>query len=280
MTFGLGYRETLALTLEQLVQLPKGQHGILVTRVLQSAETRGLIPRGPALEGSGLSDRERQKVEGWVQEALWDCLLKRLLMFGMDGSNSNWPFYRLTDHGLAALKGGTPQPYDPDGFLGYFRTTCPNVDAEVASYVSEAVTAFNAGCMRSAAVMLGCASEKLILLLSDTFEAAISDPARKSKFTKELGANWTISHRYKVLHARLEDMVTSKKLPPEHRETVEAEMPSGYGLLRRCRNAAGHPQVPGTADAETVFMNLRMFTEYARRMVGLVEHFSAQAADW
>ena len=211
---------------------------------------------------------------------MWDCLLKRMLVFGMDRANQNWPFYRLTDHGESALRAGVPQPYDPDGFTAYFDKVCPTADPSVRGYLAEAVAAFNAGCVRSAAVMLGCASEKLLLLLCDAFEEAISDGTKKTTFTKDLEAKRAIFHKYATLHDRLGRMVAAKKLTREHIETVGSELPSGYELLRRCRNSAGHPEVPGMVDPDTVFMNLRTFIEYGRRVTALVEHFLKEPADW
>lgn len=98
------------------------------------------------------------------------------LVFGMDNANPAWPFYRVTDHGAAPLKNAAPQPYDPDGFLALFRKTVGAIDPVVDEYVVEAVQAFNAGCVRSAADMLGCASEKLVLLLCEALETSIADP--------------------------------------------------------------------------------------------------------
>jgi hypothetical protein len=223
---------------------------------------------------------EEERIAELVREAMWECLLKRLIVFGMDGANSNWPHYRLTAFGEGAIMAATPQPYDPDGFLAHFDATCVGIEPIVRAYVSEAVLAFNTGCTRSSAVMLGCASEKLILLLGDAFEAAVSDPAKKSKFTKELNAKWAISHRYATLRDRLDLMVQAKKLPHQHAETVGSELPAGFELLRRCRNAAGHPDVPGNVDPDTVFLNLRTFTEYARRVHALIGHFASAPADW
>lgn len=284
MSHPLGYREVLSLTLEQLGKHPEGQYATLTDEVITAAKGKGLLPTAHSAGGiryvnSGRSGDE-ERVAELVREAMWECLIKRLIVFGMNGSNSNWPFYRVTEYGARAVKSTTPQPYDPDGFMAHFDATCAGIEPPVRAYVAEAVLAFNSGCMRSAAVMLGCASEKLLLLLCDAFEAAISDPAKKAKFTKDLNARWAISHKYATVRDRLDLMVTAKKLPHEHAETVSSELPAGFELLRRCRNAAGHPDVPGSVDPDTVFMNLRMFTEYARRVHAMIGHFGAVPADW
>jgi hypothetical protein len=280
MPMTLGYRETLALTHEQLASHPSGNYMGLVRHVIAAAEAKGLIPRGDqGFEGTGLPAPDRKQIYAWVNEAMWDCVLKRLLVPGTGGDHAEWPFYHLTDYGLSVLKAEAPQPYDPDGFLGHFRTLCPNADPEVYGLLSEAVTAFNAGCLPATAVMLGCASEKLLLLLCDALQAAISGATKKAKFAKALGANWTLAHRYQILQEHLRAMATAKKLPQDEEETVEGALPSGYELARRCRNAAGHPEVPGLVDGETLFMNLRMFAEYARRATCLIEYLGSHPAE-
>jgi hypothetical protein len=100
------------------------------------------------------------------------------------------------------------------------------------------------------------------------------------KFAKDINAKWPISHKYPTLGDRLDPIITTKKLPKEHAATVASELAAGFESLRRCRNAAGHPDVPGSVDPDTVFMKLRMFTEYARRVHAMIGHFGASPADW
>lgn len=270
-----GYREVLTLTLEQLREHPRGRWDTLAEHVFRDAQRKGRVPRE-----HGAASMFYPSVSEHVREAMWDCLLKRLIVFGMNSANPAWPHYRVTEYGAKALKSTTPQPYDPDGFMAHFDATCAGIEPTVRAYVAEAVLAFNSGCTRSAAVMLGCASEKLLLLLCDAFENAITDETKRSKFTKDLNAKWAISHKYTTLRARLEWMVAAKKLPHEHAETVASELPGGFELLRRCRNAAGHPDVPGNVDPDTVFLNLRTFTEYARRVHAMTQYFGNMPADW
>lgn len=282
MSKPLGYREVLALTLEQLSKHPRGQWANLAESTIEAGKRKGLIPNAQGATGTFIGGRPlmEAQIRESVREAMWDCLLKRLIVFGMDNANPAWPFYRVTEYGASALKAMTPQPYDPDGFMAYFDATCGGIEPAVRGYVAEAVHAFNSNCTRSAAVMLGCASEKMLLLLCDAFEAAISDPAKKAKFTKDINAKWAISHKYATIRDRLGLMVDAKKLPHDHAETVGSELPAGFELLRRCRNAAGHPDVPGNVDPDTVFLNLRTFTEYTRRVQALTLHFGTAPADW
>lgn len=264
-----GYQEIYALTLQALAKLPEGQYEGLLGEVANAAVRADLV--------DGTYARENRAE--YVRQALHSCYVRGLLVFGTNKHNPEWPFYRLTEHGRQAVASQPPQPYDPDGFLRHFDNCCSGVDPDVRAYVVEAVQTFNRDCLRASAVMLGCASEKLILLLCEAFEAAISDASKKTKFENEM-KTLQISAKYAALRKRLELMVTSKELPHSHRETVAAELPAGFELLRRCRNSGGHPNVPGDVSAETIFMNLRMFTEYTRQVGALIQYFKSNPADW
>jgi hypothetical protein len=181
--------------------------------------------------------------------------------------------------GRQALAFVPPQPYDPDGFLRYFRASVVSIDPVVDEYVIEAVQDFNSGSYRSAAVMLGCASEQLILLLCEAFGRAITDSLKRAQYEHDT-ANWMIYAKYRALKERLDLMATAKRLPRDHIETINSELPSGFELLRRCRNSAGHPNVQGDVMGDTIFMNLRAFIEYARRVTELIKYFDTIEADW
>ena len=268
----LGYREVYALVLEALKTNQRSQYRNLAQKVIELARSRNLIGAQAHLEEHRIIDL--------VREALWQCLVKHIIIFGSDNANESWPFYRLTEYGLSVLDSVNPQPYDPDGFLRHFRAAVPNAHPAVDSYLAEGVRAFNAGCLPAAAVMLGCASEKLLLMLCEQFEASITDATKQTKFASDIASKWQVAHKYQILKSRLDQMVAAKALPHEHAETIAGELPSGFELLRRCRNAAGHPDVPGTVDSDTVFLNLRAFVEYARKMQRLIEHFAMHSARW
>ena len=45
-------------------------------------------------------------------------------------------------------------------------------------------------------------------------------------------------------------------------------------------NTAGHPNISGEGRADVVFVDGRMFIEYARRTRALIKHFATKDADW
>jgi hypothetical protein len=271
------------LVLEHLREHFSGQGDHVVHGVFSLGFRRRLFPElvGGNISYESLGPSEREGFYLLVYQHLWQLLTQGVLVWGMNKSNPNYPFYRLTAYGVSVVATSKPQPYDPDGFLKEFDRQVPGADQVVRDYLEEAVRAFNANCFRSAAVMVGGASEKALLLLHEEFENQITDPTKKNAFQRD-SAGISIHRQYKTLKDRLDKMVSARKFSNRDlNETIGSELPAGFELIRRCRNEAGHPELNGTADQDRVFLNLRTFIEYAKRVHALTDHFKApNPADW
>lgn len=275
------------LVLEFLSKKTEGHVGEVVEGVLQLAVGKRLlsVPPGAAFGSTIFSWQDRYLFDQ-VQMIMWQLLPQGILVWGLGGHKSNndeYPFYRLTEHGKEIVKDSAakPQPYDPDGFLKEFKRLVPDADPIVVDYLEEAVRAFNAACYKSAAVMLGAASEKLTLLLHEKFEDKITDPTKKAKFTKD-SEGIAVSKKFDALKNRLDLMDGAKRFKDHHelRGTIRHDLPAVSEVIRRCRNDAGHPDIPTQTDPDTVFLNLRVFSEHARKLYELLHYFDTSPADW
>jgi hypothetical protein len=224
-----------------------------------------------------LSPNDRTNVREGIRQLMWQLLVQNIIVFGMDDANPTWPWYRVTGYGDSVLQGIGAQPHDPDGFMRDFKALNAAADPVVIDYLAESVRAFNHGCPKASLVMLGCASEKAILLLHETFESAISDTAKKAKFEKSY--RWTISSKFDALRDGLLRMVDQKRLPKELHESVHNDLIGCFQLIRRQRNAAGHPEIASDVNADGLFLSLRVFAEYVRHIYMLIEHFQKNVAD-
>lgn len=170
------------IVLGALKAKPRGQFLELLGQVAVVAAQRGVYQVDPRGYGSDprvlFRGTDREVVPELVRQEMWQLLARGVLVFGIDEANPAWPFYTLTPRGRSAVQEQLPQPYDPDGFLKELVRVVPKVDPVVLDYVSEAVRAFNHACPKAAAVMLGAASEKLVLVLHDTFGRAIHDATK------------------------------------------------------------------------------------------------------
>jgi len=151
----------------------------------------------------------------------------------------------------------------------------------IVDYVNEAIRCFNHSCDRAAAVMLGAASEKAVLLLFDVFASAIEDEKRSKRFVEDGGK--LISRKFDTLQRRLVQITSQDELSSELRrvkETLDGFLGPLFHLIRAYRNQAGHPEMPGHVERDTVFVNLRVFTEYIRRVYQLIDYFSQNKVTW
>jgi hypothetical protein len=271
-----------ALMLDYLRENPTGQYDGAANGVAGLAIEHGLLKRAKEPLGDefsyALSNADSAALREAVRQEMWLLLGQGLLVFGMNENNPNWPWYRLTQRGIEAIRSQGPQPYDPDGFLREFSSRNPSADPVIIAYLVEAIRAFNHGCPIAASVILGGASEKALLLLIETFESAIQDPAKKASFSKAY--RWTIHSKYQALKDALDQMISAGTLPSPLREYATTEVSGTFELIRRHRNSTGHPELYTGINPDTVFLNLRVFTEYVQRVYDLIEFLRANGANW
>jgi hypothetical protein len=120
-----------------------------------------------------LAIRDRSK-EPLVFDA-WDDLCRGgMLSYGFNLSNPDPPWTRLTGRGISAVANLCRDPANP---AGYREAIGPYVkDRNIAeSYLAEALDTFNRGCVKAAAVMLGCAAESLNLDLRDRLRTKLAE---------------------------------------------------------------------------------------------------------
>jgi hypothetical protein len=255
-------REIRQLFLEYCRDHPADQYESATHGVAKLAIDRGLLKQEKDAFGDhyshALSNDDSVRLREAVRQEMWLLLGQGLLVFGSSSQ--------------------APQPYDPDGFLGEFSKKNPSADPIILAYLEEGVRAFNHGCPVAASVMIGAASEKALLLLVDAFEAAIQDPSEKAGFVKARG--WSIHAKYRALKERLDLMIAAGTLPSPHKEYTVSEVPGVFELIRRQRNEAGHPELYTGVDPDTVFLNLRVFVEYVRKVYQLMAFLASNGAIW
>ena len=153
------------------------QYGQILESVgLISARARSIAvnPLQLQMGGAGrqlLNDREKSL----IMEVVWSLIIQGILIPGMNDSNQSWPFLRLTEYGRKGIEEDRILPHDPDGFLRDFHREVPSADSTVVEYLTEALQCYIHGLPRSAAVMLGGASEQAVLLLIESCANSIAE---------------------------------------------------------------------------------------------------------
>ncbi|HEX4840851.1 MAG TPA: hypothetical protein VFV60_01670 [bacterium] len=124
-------------------------------------------------------------------------------------NNQGFPWIRVTSFGEEVLRQQRFLPYDPDGFVGRVQQDL-RLDDITLRYLREAVDGYSRNLPLSSSVMLGVASESLMLQLVEAF--AGWREIDRTKFEDAVRGR-TISEVYKAFRKRLENKVDL--LPPE-----------------------------------------------------------------
>jgi len=223
-------------------------------------------------------ERDRKRMEALVCQIYHELYLERVIVPGTGDLNPmavpprpmQWPVYHITDHGRRVLQTREYSPYDPDGYLARLRSEIPSVDETIVRYVAESLQCLRMDCLLAAAVTLGCASEKAMLLLIDEFGGRITHPQKKQEYDKQT-STWIISRKYQALRDSLDRV--AKDLPRDLRDPLEPQLHGTFDLIRRIRNDAGHPTgEPVTRDM--IRASHIVFPGYCKYVYSLKDHFA------
>lgn len=203
---------------------------------------------------------------------LWDLSVERIISWGTErDSEARWPFFHVTPFGREYLEGTPPHFLDPDGYMRYLAALVPGVDAIVLQYTQEAARAFRAQLWFAAAVMLGAASERTVLLLLEAVRDRTSDP-EKAKLTKLLEQP-RLGEIFKAIQARVTAEIKAGNLLYSVHQGCTEHLLSLSEMIRVHRNEAVHPAA-AKVDRQKAFIALQTFPEAMQVIEGLKKWFT------
>ena len=200
-------------------------------------------------------------------ELFWDLFRQGIITLGMNDSNREFPFFKLTQSGQrSAAAGNTYFFHDVASYEAAIRREVPDIDDATLTYLKEAMQAFRSGCLLSATVMLGVAAEHTFMLLLERVDA---NSAHRATFANVF-AERTLLQKFNKFRNLLEPLV--RTLPPEVREDLDTHLSGILSVLRTFRNNAGHPTglVP---EREQTFVLLQLVIPYLKKQHQLMQVF-------
>ena len=252
------YNNLRALMLDYLKSRPKGQFD-MTGPILRFYESRDFK----------LGESDFEKLQQIIHELYFEGIF---ILGNSTGGTGAWmlPYYRLTKYGEQVVNNPEYQPHDPDGYLSRIQKEISAIDDVIIRYLEEGLNCFRKNLLLAAAVMIGCAAEKGMLLLVEAFGNAIADANNKGKFEKEVRSRM-INVKYKALWKRLEPLSCS--LPNSLGDDLHVILDRIFDLIRTTRNEAGHP-TGKKVERETIHANLLLFPIQCKRVYKLIEYFS------
>jgi len=229
-----------------------------VTRIMDDIllNTR-MNPQTSSTFFSTLAGRVSHENTDWDVDVIvehWSWLKRTgvIVSLGPESSNRIYPptgtgkleeFY-VTPRGRKLLATGEASPHNPVRFDAKIRSQISSPDDIVMTYVDEAVGAWAAGLNRAAAVMIGCACERLILLLAQSLTAAEIDPWSErigSLLAKAAKSPVSISKVFQKVREALLDLAGQKELPKGIADALDRKLTPIFEYARGLRNKSGHP---------------------------------------
>jgi hypothetical protein len=207
--------------------------------------------------------RQSDQDEELVRDVFWDLFRQGVITLGMNNTNTNWPWFRLSHFGQKTLASQSPWRFhDTSSYLTLVRREAPALSDQAAVYLEEAVQAFYAQCLLASCVMLGVAAEAEFLRLLEDCEQL---PNIGKKFTRT-SRERMISEKIKHFLVVIIDI--RKSLDKKATEGLDENFIAIQTVLRIARNEAGHPS-PSNPSRENVYVYLQLFVPFARQLFRL-----------
>jgi hypothetical protein len=258
------------------------EYGVLRGKMLSLVQSEGQFSL-PALilafnrDGIVLDEDDLMTVEQIIHEFYFEGIIvpgvKPRTNVSMQSGTLIFPHYHRTKYGDMVMRNTEYQPHDPDGYLTRIRTEILDIDNVIIRYLEESLSCYRKNLLLAAAVMLGCAAEKAILLLIDTFGNTLSCNNR-AEFERETNT-FIISRKYRALWMRLEPM--ARELPNNLGDNLRNVIDGIFDIIRTTRNEAGHPS-GNIIEKEAVHANLLLFPIFCKRIYGLIQHFMPESS--
>jgi len=199
-------------------------------------------------------------------EVLHELVTANLLMPGLDRAHLGWPWLRLTEYGRKVIRHGKPLPFDPDEYLAAAQQRLPSLSPLALEVLRESVATFHRGFVRSSALLLGTASEILMMELIDAFIAG--RPEKDQQRLQAVIEDKSIYARYRIFREEFEKARVVLKIPDPVSKDIDTIIDLVFNAIRLNRNEAGHPSAD-PLNATLVATTLQAFIEYAERLAGL-----------
>lgn len=192
------------------------------------------------------------------------------LSWGHNLSNTNPPFCHVTARGKKTIETLSRDPGNPEGYLAYLQSLAP-LNTIASSYLTEGLNCYVGGHYKAAAVMLGGASESLVLELRDYLVQRITELGQPAPSKL---SDW----RIKTILDELQQFVDARKgsLPRELREEFSSYWPAFTQQIRAVRNDAGHPSSVDPVSPESAHASFLVFPLLCQLAAGIHEWIANQ----
>ena len=177
-----------------------------------------------------------------ISQIVWDLIVDRVLTVGVDTSNMEWPFLRITEFGKETINQAILPYYDAEGYDKILEDISPKIDPVVKQYAIEGLNCFQHRLYFASAVMFGAAAEKAMLLLLEMMANAESQSPKRKKLLALLERP-NLPEIFSVIQTVLGELIDKKVIPYSVHQGSTEHLLSLFEMIRVHRNDSVHPAV-------------------------------------
>lgn len=246
------------------------QYESLKVHIARVFINRGEVPQalpGQAWNGNSeprLSTNDRER----FLEIFWGLFREGIITLGINDSNPNFPFFRVSEYGERLLSQQSAYFFhDVTSFEKVIRHEIPEIDETTVMYLKESMQSFRSGCILAATVMLGVATEHVFYLLIETIEQNATFAGTYITVSKQRTILQKVNKFKNILDQHIAD------LPDDVKEDLDTNFSGILSIIRNFRNQSGHP-TGKIIDREQAYILLQLFIPYCKKMYKLKSFFS------
>lgn len=236
----------------------------IMLQVIQDQQPKG--PTDASLQQDSVLDETKRRLgiacdltkEQAILTTWHDLFRTGYLAWGFNITNPHPPFFHVTESGRRTLESLSRDPGNPAGYLRHLASIA-KLNTIAHSYLIEGLECYVAGLYKAAAVMVGGATESIILDLRDTTLQKLTSLGKA--IPKNMN-DWKIKTVSDALHNFLDGH--KSQFVSELRGEFEAYWTAFAQQIRAVRNDAGHPTSVDPVTPDTVHASLLIFPELAK----------------
>jgi len=233
-------------------QHPKGQSGAPLNQKTVLDETK--LRLNISYENI---EKEQAILTAWS-----DLFRTGYLAWGLKISSPDRPLFHVTEMGRSTLASLNSDPGNPAGYLHHL-SAIAQLNPIVYSYLKESLESYVSGHYKAAVVMVGGATESIILELRDI---TVQKLTLLGKPVDNKLNDWRIKTVSNALHKLFDGLKTQMVKGKDNalRDEFEAYWSAFAQQIRAVRNDAGHPTSVDPVTQNSVRASLLIFIEIAK----------------
>ncbi len=195
-----------------------------------------------------------------INQIVWDLIIERIITPGYEnGSEPCWPFLRLTEFGKQIVHNNYSGNYDPLKYIEKIENIVGDLDEVIKQYLYEAFRSYKHSLFFSAAVIIGAAAERALLILLDSIKKWEDDATKQNKITNLIDRP-NLPKIFELISKTVNTLIEAKQIPYAIHEGSTEHLLSFYEMIRVQRNESVHPKVVKVNNTK-VLLSIQTFPE-------------------